>query len=49
MKIEFIKDYATKKNGDVGEFDGQLARTLINLGVAKKFEAKPKKAKTKKQ
>lgn len=29
IKIIFIKDFATRKKGDVWECDGQLAATLI--------------------
>ena len=43
MKIEFTKDYATKKQGDVLDVDGMLGRTLIDLGVAKKHDNKPKR------
>lgn len=46
VKIEFTSDYATKKKGETAEYDGMLASTLINLGVAKVFkELKEKKSK----
>tara|TARA_R100000541_G_scaffold20190_2_gene30046 strand:+ start:2584 stop:2742 length:159 start_codon:yes stop_codon:yes gene_type:complete len=49
VKIEFTSDYATKKQGNIAEYDGQLASTLISLGVAKLFkEAKEVKEKPKK-
>lgn len=36
VKIQFIKDFATKKKDDLLECDGQLASRLINMKVAKK-------------
>jgi len=49
VKVEFTSDYATKKQGNVAEYDGQLASTLISLGVAKVYIKKEevKKAKSK--
>jgi hypothetical protein len=41
-KIEFTKDFATHKKGDVVERDSMLCRSLINEGVAKYFVEKPK-------
>ena len=43
MKIEFIKDFATKKKGDVWECDGMLASHLISRKVAKKRQRAKKK------
>ena len=45
VKIEFIKDFATKKKGDQWECDSLLACDLINKKVAKKISKKgrPKK------
>jgi len=41
-KVEFIKDFATKKKGDVWECDSQLASQLVNVDkVAKYLEIKP--------
>lgn len=34
-KVEFIKDFATKKKGEVGEYDGTLSTRLISKGVAR--------------
>ena len=42
--IEFTKDFATKKKGDIWECDGMLASELINKHkVAKKRVRKPAK------
>lgn len=41
--IEFTKDFAIKKKGDVQQVDSLLARTLIDKKVAKKRERKPAK------
>jgi hypothetical protein len=39
VKIQFIKDFATKKKDDIWECDGQLASRLIHLKkVAKKYK-----------
>jgi hypothetical protein len=39
MKVQFIKDFATKKKGDVFECGGMLASTLIHQDkVAKKYK-----------
>ena len=39
VKIQFIKDFATKKKGDLWECDSMLASRLIHLKkVAKKRE-----------
>lgn len=44
MKIEFIKDFATKKKGDIWEGDSMLCSQLINeKKVAKKFKKVVKK------
>jgi hypothetical protein len=43
VKIEFIKDFATKKKGDTWECHGMLASTLINKKVAKKYKKVAKK------
>lgn len=45
VKIEFTKDYATKKKGDSMEVDSMLARNLIDKKVAKVKKA----SKTKKE
>ena len=43
-KIQFIKDFATKKKDDLWECNGQLASRLIHkLKVAKKRERVTKK------
>lgn len=44
-KVEFIKDYSSKKKGDTFVCDSMLAATLIGKGVAKVFVEKkqPKK------
>ena len=44
-KIQFTKDFATKKKGDVWECDSMLAHNLINKDkVAKKYiKGRPKK------
>ena len=36
VKVEFLKDFATKKKGDEMEVDSSLASTLFNMKVAKK-------------
>jgi len=46
-EVEFIKDFANRKKGDVWACDSMLARTLINEGVAK-FYVKEEKKKAKK-
>lgn len=44
IKIKFIKDFATKKKGDVMEVDSMLASQLIrNDKVAKKYIERVKK------
>ncbi len=42
IKVIFIKDFATRKKGDVVEYDPMLVNTLINKKVAKRY-VKPKK------
>ena len=42
VKVEFIKDFATKKKGDKGEYDGMLAASLVEKKVAKKVLVKNK-------
>jgi hypothetical protein len=43
-KVEFIKDFAAKKKGDVTEYDGQLASYLVHTEkVAKYYKEEPKK------
>ena len=44
-KIQFIKDFATKKKGDIWECDSQLASRLIrDKKVAKAYiKGRPKK------
>jgi hypothetical protein len=41
-KIEFIKDFATHKKGDVVLRDSMLCRSLIDEKVAKYYVAKSK-------
>jgi len=36
-KVEFIKDFATKKKGDVWECDSQLASHLVNIDKVAKY------------
>jgi|TARA_R110000787_G_scaffold17123_6_gene54020 hypothetical protein len=43
VKIEFIKDFATKKKGDIVSFDGQLASRLIKEKAAKLYNKKVSK------
>ena len=44
VKVEFTKNFATKKKGDTGEYDGTLANSLVRLHkVAKFHKAKVKK------
>jgi hypothetical protein len=44
VKVEFIKDFATKKKGDIAEYDSQLASYLVSIDkVAKIWKAEPKK------
>nr|WP_299488604.1 hypothetical protein [uncultured Allomuricauda sp.] len=41
MKVEFTKNYATLKKGDVREFDSIMAHKFINrLKVAKAYKEK---------
>lgn len=48
VKIEFTKDYATKKKGDSMEVDSMLASDLIrNRKVAKVWKKKEKKKEAK--
>ena len=43
IKVEFIKDFATEKKGDVAEYDSQLASYLVHTEkVAKYWKEKPK-------
>lgn len=37
VKVEFIKNFATKKKGDTGSFDSQLARILVTQKKVAKF------------
>ena len=39
-KVEFIKDYSTKKKGDTAICDGYIASSLISKGVAVIFKEK---------
>jgi len=42
-EVEFLKDFATKKKGDVWECDSQLASQLVHIDkVAKYKEPKEK-------
>jgi hypothetical protein len=43
MKIEFTKDFAVSKKGDVLELKDNLAAKLIKRKVAKEFTEKSKK------
>ncbi len=45
VKVQFTKDFATKKKGDIWECDSQLANRLIHKNkVAKKYiKGRPKK------
>jgi len=45
IKIEFIKDFATRKKGEAVEVDGMLASQLIARKVAKKWKPKQRKRK----
>lgn len=42
-KVEFVKDFATKKKGDVWECDSQLASRLVRDEKVAKFYKKDKK------
>jgi hypothetical protein len=42
IKVEFTKDFATKKKGDVEEYSNSLASTLIRVDKVAKA-VKPKK------
>lgn len=47
-KIEFIKDFATKKTGDNFECDSMLASQLVNVDKVAKYikdESKPSNTK----
>jgi len=43
--VEFTKDFATKKKGDKGSYDGMLASHLVNIDKVAKYvkDEKPKK------
>ena len=43
MKIEFTKDFANKKKGDIVELDSMLARSIIDRKVAKQVTRKANK------
>ena len=46
LEVEFIKEFADKKIGDIFKCDGQLASHLINVDkVAKLYKAKESKPK----
>jgi hypothetical protein len=48
IKVELLKDFATKKKGDVIEVDAQIASGLLKRKVAKiPGAAKPSKSKAK--
>ncbi len=48
IKIEFTKDFATKKKGDIFECDNQLANQLVNVdNVAKYVSTRAKKTEKK--
>lgn len=40
--IEFLKDFATKKKGDIDKYDGTICINLINRGIAKYINAETK-------
>lgn len=39
--IEFIKDFATRKKGDILEFDNQLCSQLVHTDKVAKYTDKP--------
>ena len=41
-QVEFTKDFATKKKGDVDSYDGMLASQLVNVDKVAKYYTKPK-------
>ena len=44
VKVEFVKDFAAKKKGDVAEYDSQLASYLVHTEKAVKYwKEEPKK------
>lgn len=50
VKVEFIKAFASKKKGDIGKFDSQLASKLVRqLKVAKYLKAPAKEEAAKKK
>lgn len=44
-EVVFTKDYAGKKKGDAGSYDGMLASRLVTLKVAKYKSASKKTGK----
>lgn len=49
VKIEFTKDYATKKKGESMEVDGMLASDLIRVRKVAKYYKEKEKSKAKKK
>lgn len=49
VKIEFIKDFANKKKGDITEMDGMHASSIIRRGFAKQYVEPSKKKTTRKK
>lgn len=45
VKIEFIKDFATKKKGETWDCDSMLASQLVRVEKVAKYYEKEKKAK----
>lgn len=43
-KVEFTKDFATKKKGDKDSYDGMLANQLVNVDKVAKYVEEVKKA-----
>ena len=48
IKVEFIKDFATKKKGDSMEVDSMLAHTLIKVDKVAVIHGEKKAKKSKK-
>ena len=36
-QVEFLKDFATKKKGDTGDYDSLLASNLVNVQKVAKY------------
>ena len=37
VKVEFVKDFATKKKGDTSKYDSQLASYLVHTEKVAKY------------